>query len=110
MGWLSECGRTFQENSGVIASPRAAASNFAINSGERSSGEVPGSRSSGGGEHCEWRVTATDGERIVLNVTSLDIAPSENCKTDYLEVHDGYWNRSPLLGNEFPSILKTFIR
>ncbi|GIY17780.1 tolloid-like protein 2 [Caerostris extrusa] len=49
------------------------------------------------GTHCEWRITATQGERIILNITEIDIHKSENCDTDYLEVRDGYWYKSPLL-------------
>lgn len=50
------------------------------------------------GEHCEWRITATHGEIIVLNITDLDVFESENCETDFLEIRDGYWPKSPLLG------------
>jgi tolkin protein len=50
------------------------------------------------GEHCEWRITATHGERIVLNITDLDIYESDSCETDFLEIRDGYWPKSPLLG------------
>lgn len=75
-----KCGRTLQEPSGEVASP-----------------EVPNSVHPEG-EHCEWRVTATHGERILLNVTMLDIYESDSCETDYLEIRDGYWHKSPLLG------------
>jgi hypothetical protein len=27
-----------------------------------------------------------------------DIYKSENCRTDYLEIRDGYWHKSPILG------------
>lgn len=57
------------------------------------------------GQHCEWRITATHGERIVLNVSDLDIFESNNCETDFLEIRDGYWPKSPRLG----TILKKFI-
>lgn len=49
-------------------------------------------------EKCEWRITATHGERIVLNITDLNIFKSNNCRTDYLEIRDGYWHKSPVLG------------
>ncbi|KAK8755060.1 hypothetical protein V5799_002238 [Amblyomma americanum] len=71
-----------QEPSGLIASPELV-----------NSVTTPAE-----GEHCEWRITATHGERIVLNVTRLDIYESDNCETDYVEVRDGYWHKSPLLG------------
>lgn len=47
---------------------------------------------------CEWRIQATHGERIVLNLTKLDIEKSPECLTGYVEVRDGYWHKSPLLG------------
>lgn len=50
------------------------------------------------GERCEWRITATHGERIILNITDLDIAKSPDCRTDYLEIRDGYWYKSDLIG------------
>eukprot|EP00094_Tigriopus_californicus_P004908 TCALIF_04726-PA protein Name:"Similar to tll2 Tolloid-like protein 2 (Xenopus laevis)" AED:0.21 eAED:0.21 QI:19/0/0/0.86/0.78/0.73/15/0/884 len=52
------------------------------------------------GDRCVWRIISTHGENIVLNVTSLDIPPSNGCQTNYLEIRDGYWSRSELLGND----------
>lgn len=78
---MTECGRTFQENKASFSSP-----------------SFPVGSLSEEGERCEWRITATHGERIVLNITELDIFKGDNCKQDYLEVRDGYWHRSPLLG------------
>uniref|UniRef100_A0A1B6GTE4 Metalloendopeptidase n=2 Tax=Cicadellinae TaxID=33370 RepID=A0A1B6GTE4_9HEMI len=79
------CGRTFQENSAVITSPDYELQHSGL-SEERH------------GHRCEWRITATHGETIVLNITDLDILKSENCRTDYIEIRDGYWHKSPLLG------------
>ncbi|XP_014300153.1 bone morphogenetic protein 1 [Microplitis demolitor] len=76
-----KCGRTFQDNSGTFGSSTH-----------------PNSSPSLEGERCEWRITATHGERIVLNITSLDIYKSDYCKADYLEIRDGYWYKSPVLG------------
>ncbi|XP_008472334.1 tolloid-like protein 1 [Diaphorina citri] len=78
----ARCGRTFQESSGSFASP-SYPTNAAI---------LPDS-----GERCEWRITATHGERIVLNITELDIFKSDNCRSDYLEIKDGYWHKSKLI-------------
>lgn len=78
---VAECGRTFQDNSGTFGSSTH-----------------PNSSPSVEGERCEWRITATHGERIVLNITSLDIYKSDYCKADYLEIRDGYWHKSPVLG------------
>ena len=38
------------------------------------------------GDKCEWRILATHGEKIILNITTLDIPASSNCNLDYLEV------------------------
>ncbi|XP_029672193.1 tolloid-like protein 2 [Formica exsecta] len=73
-----KCGRTFQENSGVFGSPNNSPSTD--------------------GDRCEWRITATHGERIVLNITFLDILKSNFCRSDYLEIRDGYWYKSRVLG------------
>jgi len=73
-----ECGKTLQENNGMFG--------FSPEPGQEL------------GERCEWRITATHGERIVLNITELDILKSDQCSTDYLEIRDGYWHKSPLLG------------
>lgn len=78
---LAECGRTFQENKASFTSP-----------------VFPPGTVSEDGERCEWRITATHGERIVLNITELDVFKGDNCKYDYVEIRDGYWHKSPLLG------------
>ncbi|RXG69862.1 Bone morphogenetic protein 1-like protein [Armadillidium vulgare] len=75
-----KCGRTYQEDAATFSSPSY------INSSPPP-----------GGEKCEWRITATHGEKVVLNITSMDIYKSEGCKTDYLEIRDGYWHKSFLI-------------
>nr|CAH7744345.1 unnamed protein product [Callosobruchus chinensis] len=75
-----KCGRTYQANSATFSSPVYL----------DSSPEEP--------VRCEWRITATHGEKIVLNITNLDIEKSPDCKTDYIEIRDGYWHKSALLG------------
>jgi tolkin protein len=75
----AECGRTLQDSSGKFS-------------------HTPGTANAGE-ELCQWRISATHGEKIVLNVTELDIPKSYNCEVDYLEVRDGYYIKSPLLGN-----------
>ncbi|XP_055631741.1 tolloid-like protein 1 [Toxorhynchites rutilus septentrionalis] len=77
----AKCGRTFQQHSGAFTSPSYHS-------------KIPPADP----ERCEWRITATHGEQIVLNITDMDIFKSENCRTDYLEIRDGYWYKSPLLG------------
>ncbi|XP_018321358.1 bone morphogenetic protein 1-like isoform X2 [Agrilus planipennis] len=76
-----KCGRTFQTNFGTFSSPSY------LN--KKVHNET---------ERCEWRITATHGERIVLNITELDIPKSQECKNDFVEIRDGYWHKSNLLG------------
>lgn len=92
-GTFSECGKTLQNPSGAFSSP-----------------DYGNSSPPPEGEHCEWRITATQGERIILNITDIDVFKSENCDTDFLEVRDGYWYKSPLLGKSeiFSSVLAWF--
>ncbi|XP_055326261.1 dorsal-ventral patterning tolloid-like protein 1, partial [Sitodiplosis mosellana] len=47
---------------------------------------------------CEWRIIVMDRERIQLKINDLDIFESSDCKSDYLEVRDGYLHNAPLLG------------
>ncbi|CAH1176432.1 unnamed protein product [Phaedon cochleariae] len=76
----SKCGRTYQTNSGSFSPPT-----YKENPPEE-------------GVRCEWRITATHGERIVLNITNLDIEKSPDCQADFIEVRDGYWYKSQILG------------
>ena len=48
---------------------------------------------------CEYRITATHGESIILKIRQLDIAYTneQNCSSDFLEIRDGYWMKSKLL-------------
>ncbi|CAG9862752.1 unnamed protein product [Phyllotreta striolata] len=75
-----KCGNTFQKHSASFSSPVYWKT-------------VPKE-----GVNCEWRITATHGEKITLNISNLDIRKEPNCKTDFLEIRDGYWFKSPLLG------------
>jgi len=78
---FAACGRTLQESTGSFFSP---------NPQENAIDQEK--------QWCQWRISATHGEKIVLNITELDILDSPKCETDYLEVRDGHWLKSPLLG------------
>ena len=54
---------------------------------------------------CEWRISGTHGEKIVLNITMLDLPQSHGCISDYLEIRDGHWLQSQLIGEN----LLTFV-
>lgn len=52
-------------------------------------------------QRCEWRIVTTHGENIALTIRNLSTAAaaaSSNCSEEWLEVRDGYWAESPLLG------------
>ncbi|GAB6021030.1 hypothetical protein CHUAL_003667 [Chamberlinius hualienensis] len=74
------CGKTLQNPAGIFSS---------LN--------YPLSQPPVEGEHCEWRISATHGEKIVMNITDLDVFETENCETDFVEIRDGYWHKSPLI-------------
>lgn len=79
----SGCGGTLQNPTGAFTSPNYPKSSWTTAEGR---------------EFCEWRITATHGEKIVLNITDIGLVESDNCDTDYVEVRDGYWHKSSLLG------------
>ena len=48
--------------------------------------------------HCVWRISATPGEKIAINVTHLGFTfPDKDCQWDYMEIRDGPHFGSPLL-------------
>ena len=48
--------------------------------------------------------------QIVLNFTTMDLYKSSLCWYDYIEVRDGYWRKSPLLGKRFFFFFFCFLR
>ncbi|CAG5115144.1 unnamed protein product, partial [Candidula unifasciata] len=62
-------------------------------------------------DSCVWRLSAKQRETIALNITRLNITMSPNCAGDYLEVRDGHYFKSPLLGrycgDQIPPTLKS---
>ncbi|XP_068043227.1 tolloid-like protein 1 isoform X2 [Anomalospiza imberbis] len=84
------CGETLQESTGNFSSP----------------GFPNGYPSY---THCIWRISVTPGEKIVLNFTTMDLYKSSLCWYDYIEVRDGYWRKSSLLGrfcgDKLPEVL-----
>ncbi|XP_017846556.1 dorsal-ventral patterning protein tolloid isoform X3 [Drosophila busckii] len=88
-----KCGRTFQESTGIFSSPVYYTAGALSNETE----------------HCEWRITATHGERVVLRLENMNIFKSNNCETDYLEIRDGYYIKSPLIGRYCGKVAKEVI-
>jgi len=92
------CGRTLQEPQGTFGSPAS----------ESSAAVVAADDSWPHTELCQWRIQATHGEKIVLNVTMLDLPDSVDCATSYVEVRDGPSIKSPLIGQRiFPMHLSS---
>ncbi|CAG5093979.1 Similar to bmp1: Bone morphogenetic protein 1 (Xenopus laevis) [Cotesia congregata] len=83
----SVCGRTLFDPSGDFGSP-----NYSIDSFHRD-------------YHCQWRIPASSGEQVVLNITSFDLAD-----IDYLRIRYGYWNKNAsarYCGSRASSIVST---
>ncbi|XP_068631046.1 tolloid-like protein 1 [Battus philenor] len=77
----ARCGKTFLGNSGWFNSPGW---------GTEAAPASP--------DRCEWRIVATHGERVVLNITEIDIHKSDGCRSEWVEVRDGYMPNAPVLG------------
>ncbi|CAH1793785.1 unnamed protein product [Owenia fusiformis] len=75
------CGRTLQGSAGKFNSPKFGEKAEKIDA-----------------KLCQWRISATHGEKIVLNITDLQIPETTDCRENYLEVRDGHWLKSNLLG------------
>lgn len=54
----------------------------------------------------QWRISATHGEKIILNLTMLDMAESADCLVNYVEVRDGPAATAPLLGTVLVGIMR----
>ncbi|KAG9276492.1 cubilin [Astyanax mexicanus] len=46
---------------------------------------------------CSWVITVDQGHRILFNFTDVDIESHSSCQWDYVDVHDGPGDSSPLL-------------
>ncbi|KAJ2952188.1 hypothetical protein O0L34_g4468 [Tuta absoluta] len=77
----AKCGKTLLGNSGWFNSPGWGSETPPVSP-----------------EKCEWRIVATHGERVVLNITEIDIHKSEDCRYEWVEVRDGYMPDAPVLG------------
>lgn len=75
---FTECGQTFQASSGTFSPPIVTENSHYLG--------------------CEWRIQATHGEKIILNITKIDTEKSPDCIKANIEIRDGYWHKSPILG------------
>ncbi|XP_053408750.1 cubilin-like isoform X2 [Mercenaria mercenaria] len=73
------CGSAYTDLTGVITSP-----NFPDG--------YPHQR------ECTWTITAPEGNQILINVTDFNLENHPNCNYDYLEIRNGGYGSSPLVG------------
>ncbi|XP_033110748.1 cubilin-like [Anneissia japonica] len=73
------CGRQYYTDTGVITSPGFPNS-------------YPHNR------ECTWTITVDEGKQIRLNFTSFNIEWHSDCNYDYLEIRNGGYPTSPLIG------------
>ena len=78
------CGQTFQDSEGIIRSP-GWPKRLTAEDGEKA---------------CTWRISVTPGEKIQLrfNQMILKKSPYDDCWADYVEVRDGHYSGSRLIG------------
>lgn len=69
------CGRTLMNENGTLSSPVT----------EKAA-------------RCVWRIVGSPGDKVILNITSINIKPSDGCRYDYLEVREGFYHGSKLIG------------
>ena len=66
----------------------------------------------GHGRECTWIISVPVGQQILLNFTVFDMENHTNCNFDYLEIRNGGYLTSPLLGrfcgNRIPATIPSF--
>ncbi|XP_041372182.1 cubilin-like [Gigantopelta aegis] len=85
------CGSTLTDLTGVITSP-----NYP--------GNYPHQR------ECVWIITVAMGNQILLNVTDFSMEFHTNCQYDYLEIRNGKFATSPLVGRYCGTTIDEIIR
>ncbi|BHF77942.1 Bone morphoproteintic protein 1 [Sparganum proliferum] len=104
------CGQTLMEYTGTFASPQSESLPPTADSNANTTA------SSSGSLFCQWRIIGNRGEHIRLNFTHIDMSSTTNqlhddtqsgaisqdnskqCEEEYVEVRDGYYSESPLIG------------
>ena len=80
---LPECGADLWSDHGLITSPNYPYSYHSYRT-------------------CIWRITVPDDHYVIITFHEFDINKSYRpCFVDSVEIHDGYTEESPLLGNIF---------
>ncbi|RWS23335.1 cubilin-like protein, partial [Leptotrombidium deliense] len=58
--------------------------------------------------NCSWIIRAESGHQITLNVKTFDLN-NDNCSTEYLEIRNGQFSNSPLIGKFCGTKIQKFI-
>jgi CUB domain len=90
----AECGRTLQDSQGSFGSPGSITGLLDL-----TVTPVQQQQTNHQVELCQWRISATHGEKILLNLTMLDLPESSDCLINYVEIRDGPAATAPLLGS-----------
>ena len=49
-------------------------------------------------QNCSWKIIASRGERIYLFILDIDIERGTNCPHDYIEIQNGYFALTGVIG------------
>ncbi|ESN94954.1 hypothetical protein HELRODRAFT_87238, partial [Helobdella robusta] len=81
-----QCGKTLMEPKGTFSTPQYTLTPLPDTHGHYRS------------SYCVWRITGHPWEVITLTILSYDIPTTMKCYSNYLQVNDGAYYKSPLLG------------
>lgn len=59
---------------------------------------------------CDWLIKATNGNTLLLTITSLELEESEDCSADWLTIHDGRTSSGKLLDKVCGTVASKKIR
>lgn len=59
---------------------------------------------------CDWLIKATNGNTLLLTITSLELEDSEDCSSDSLTIHDGRSSSGKLLDKVCGTVTTKTIR
>merc|ERR1719206_690724 len=106
----SVAGEGFTASYVIVNSSTACGGNYLTTSGVLRSPGYPSPY--GHNRDCEWTITVDQGNQILLNVTEFELEHHSNCNFDYLEIRNGGYSSSPLIGrfcgSEIPPVIPSF--
>ncbi|XP_012136673.2 cubilin [Megachile rotundata] len=60
-------------------------------------------------KECVWIIEAPNKQRVILNIKHFDLEPHSDCRFDYLEIRNGGYEISPLIGKFCGKVIPTEI-